>query len=162
MKTRTLQTLFPLQRNSDLDPSCNHPSCNLSGAGFSLVEVMASMVITSIFVVAVLPILTTAATNLVVNRRVGTALNLIQRDVENIRSRPINCDLSNLPPLVASNDPQLQIVRPAPPTPPPDDLNEPRLLEIEYNVQLVGSSNVRGIPVIDEWVTLVWCDPPRL
>ena len=130
--------------------------------GFSLVEVMAAMVITSIFVVAVLPILTTAATNLIVNRRVSTAINLIQRDVENIRAQPINCDLSNFPTLVASGDEDLQIIRPLPPTPPPDDLSEPRLLEVEYTVQISSSSDENPIDVIDEWVTLVWCDPPRL
>lgn len=129
--------------------------------GFSLVEVMAAMVITSIFMVAIAPMFTAATNTLLRSRRTTIATTLLQQDMENLRALPLNCDLTDVPDLILAEDDRYRIVRPVPPTPDPDDENALRLLEFSYQVEFVATEGARPQALIDTWEALVWCDPPE-
>jgi prepilin-type N-terminal cleavage/methylation domain-containing protein len=131
-------------------------------SGFSLVEVMAAMVITAIFLAAITPILTLAANTLMTSRRRSIATTLIQRDMENLRAEAINCNLSNLDPAVTPGDDRYLLTRvdPAPVNPSDPTSPDAPVLEFAYSVGYVSTQDATPIMIVEDWGSLVWCDRP--
>lgn len=131
-------------------------------SGFSLVEVMAAMVITAIFLAAITPIMTLAANTLMTSRRRSIATTLIQRDMENLRAEAINCDLTGLNPAVTPNDDRYLLTRvdPAPVNPSDPTNPDAPILEFAYSVAFAATEDATPITIVEDWGSLVWCDRP--
>ena len=130
--------------------------------GFSLVEVMAAMVITAIFLAAITPIMTLAANTLMTSRRRSIATTLIQRDMENLRAEAINCDLTGLDPVVTPGDDRYLLTRvdPAPVDPNAPSNPAAPVLEFAYSVEFAASDDATPITIVEDWGSLVWCNRP--